>query len=113
MHELGIVLQIVERIEAVAKENKLEEIQTLVLEIGELSSMIPRYVEACYPMAVEGTILEDTDLVIEVLPGNGRCRACGRDYNLPAMKNTCPDCGCQEFIVLSGKEFNIKEIVAC
>lgn len=113
MHELGIVLQIVGRIEAVAKENHLEEIQTLVLEIGELSSMIPRYVEACYPMAVEGTILENTELVIEVLPGNGSCRACGHEYNLPAEKNTCPKCGCQDFVVLSGKEFNIKEIVAC
>ncbi len=113
MHELGIVLQIVERIEEVAKENHLEEIQTLVLEIGELSSMIPRYVEACYPMAVEGTILEAAELVIEVLPGNGSCRACNAVYNLPAQKNTCPMCGCKEFTVLSGKEFNIKEIVAC
>ena len=113
MHELGVILQIVDRIKVVAAENELTEIQTLVLQIGELSSMIPRYVEACYPMAVEGTILEKTDLVIEVMPGNGRCRSCGSEYNLIQEKNTCPKCACMDFLVLSGKEFNIKEIVAC
>lgn len=113
MHELGILLQVVERIEAVAKENEVTAIQTVILQIGELSSMIPRYVEACYPAAVEGTLLQGSELVIEVLPGTGQCVQCGETYNLIQENNVCPKCQCNEFQVLSGKEFNIKEIVAC
>lgn len=113
MHELSVILQIVDRIKVVAKENELTQIETLVLQIGELTSMIPRYVEACYPAAVDGTILEDTELVIEILPGNGRCKQCGATYNLIKNHNTCPSCASTEFMVVSGKEFNIKEIVGC
>ncbi|GAB6110027.1 hydrogenase maturation nickel metallochaperone HypA/HybF [Fusibacter bizertensis] len=113
MHELGVILQIIERVEAVAVENEITDIQTLVLQIGELSSMIPHYVEACYPAAVEGTMLENSELVIEILPGNGRCMDCSTIYNLPAHNNHCPKCNGTKFEVLSGLEFNIKEIVAC
>lgn len=112
MHELGILLQVIERVETVAQQNDVTSIQTLVLQIGELSSMIPRYVEACYPAAIEGTLLGDSELVIEILPGNGRCRSCGAVYNLLSEKNHCPKCDSGDFLVLSGKEFNIKEIVA-
>ncbi len=113
MHELGVILQIIDRVEVVAAENKITDIQSLVLQIGELSSMIPRYVEACFPAAIEGTVLENAELVIEILPGNGRCMDCDTVYNLPAHHNCCPNCMGIKFEVISGLEFNIKEIVAC
>jgi hydrogenase nickel incorporation protein HypA/HybF len=89
------------------------KIQTLVLQIGELSSTIPKYVEACYPAAVEGTLLQDTELKIEIMPGNGICKECDKVFNLIENNNTCPKCGSKHWEVLSGKEFMIKEIVAC
>lgn len=113
MHELGVVLEVVKSVERFAAENSLTKIEKLVLQIGELSSMIPRYVEACYPCAVDGTLLENTVLEIEVLPGNGLCKSCGKVYNLVANDNRCPFCGEQDFDILSGREFMIKEVVAC
>ncbi len=113
MHELGIVLEVVKTVENFAIENQVTTIDKLVLQIGELSSMIPRYVEACYPCAVEGTLLEDTTLEIEILPGNGLCNQCATVFNLIANDNVCPKCKSQNWTVLSGKEFMIKEIVAC
>ncbi len=113
MHELGVVIQVVKTVERIAKENNLTQIDTLVLQIGELSSMIPKYIEECYPAAVDGTIMEDTTLEIEILPGNGLCRSCKHVFNLIEHKNTCPECQGEEWDMLSGKEFNIKEIVAC
>ncbi len=112
MHELGVVLEVVESVEAFAKENKLEVIEKLVLQIGELSSMIPRYVEESYPCAVEGTLLENTELEVEIIPGSGLCEGCGRVYHLISNKNTCPFCGEGKFQVISGLEFMIKEVVA-
>lgn len=94
-------------------KNGVEKIDTLVIQIGELSSMIPKYIEACYPAAVDGTIMEDTKLVIEVLPGNGRCNKCQKVFNLIQNNRQCPDCGGSDWEVLSGREFLIKEIIAC
>lgn len=113
MHELGVVIKVVETVEEFAKANHVSKIDSLVLQVGELSSMIPRYIEACYPAAVEGTMLEDTRLQIEIIPGNGLCKHCKKVFNLLQNKNQCNHCGSEEWEILSGKEFMIKEIVAC
>lgn len=113
MHELGIMINVVETVENFAKENDLTEIQKLVLQIGELSSIIPRFAEACYPAAVDGTMLEETELEIEVLPGNCICDNCGKIFNLLASNKECPHCDGEGWELISGKEFLIKEIVAC
>lgn len=44
--------------------------------------MEPQYIEACYPAAVDGTLLQDTELKIEIIPGNARCKQCGKVFNL-------------------------------
>lgn len=74
--------------------------------------MIPRYIEAYYPAAVNGTLLQETKLRIEVLPGNAICKQCNKVFNLVANHNQCPNCKEIDWDLLCGKEFMIKEIVA-
>ncbi|WP_334297401.1 hydrogenase maturation nickel metallochaperone HypA [Anaeromicropila herbilytica] len=112
LHELGVVIEVVKTVEKVAVEQQLTKIDTVILQIGELSSMIPRYVEQCYPAAVDGTILEGTNLKIEVLPGNALCKECNKVFNLIQNNSKCPHCGSNDFEIISGREFFIKEIVA-
>ena len=113
MHELGIIIEVGQTVERIAREQNLTQIQRLTLQIGELSSVIPYFVEQCYPAAVDGTMLEQTELEIEVLPGNGLCKSCGKVFNLREHERTCPRCGARSWELLGGKEFNIKEILAC
>jgi hydrogenase nickel incorporation protein HypA/HybF len=111
MHELGVVIEVVSAVEKFARENRVEgKIETLVLQIGELSSMIPKYIEAVYPAAVDGTILQDTELKIEILPGNARCAECAKVFNVLENKAICPACGGKNLELLGGREFFIKEI---
>lgn len=113
MHELGVVIEVIKTVENFARNNGLSKIDTIVLQIGELSSMIPRYVEACYPAAVDGTVLQDTKLKIEILPGNGICKECNKVFNLIENNCECPKCQSRNWELLGGKEFMIKEIIAC
>jgi hydrogenase nickel incorporation protein HypA/HybF len=106
-------MQVIETVAGIAKQNGLSRIRTLVLQIGELSSTIPRYVEACYPAAVDGTLLHDTQLKIEIIPGTGRCRRCGHVFNIVANNRACPRCSSEDWEIIQGKEFLIKEIIAC
>ena len=112
MHELGVVIEVIKTVENFALKNGLTNINTVVLQIGELSSMIPRYIEALYPAAVEGTLLQETQLRIEILPGNAICKTCNKVFNLIENKSKCPKCGSKDWDILCGKEFMIKEIVA-
>ena len=113
MHELGVVIEVVKAVEGIARERGLSRVDTIVLRIGELSSMVPRNIEECFPAAVDGGALEGTKLRIEVVPGNARCRACGKVFGVVREKGLCPACGSRGWELLSGKEFTIKEIVAC
>lgn len=113
MHELGIVIKAVKNVEDFARENNVTKIETLVLQIGALASVIPRFVEECYPMAVKDTMLEDTKLKIEVLPANARCRGCEKVFNVLEEKGVCPYCNNEKPEMISGNEFMIKEIIAC
>ena len=80
MHELGVVFEVVKTVLDFAEKNEVTKIEKVVLQIGELSSMIPKYIKACYPAAVDGTIMQDTKLEIEVLPGNVICKNCNLDF---------------------------------
>jgi hydrogenase nickel incorporation protein HypA/HybF len=112
MHELSVVIEVVTTVEKFIEENRVTgRVETLVLQIGELSSMIPKYIEAVYPAAVNNTILEHTKLEIEILPGNARCADCGKVFNVLANKSICPGCGGKKLELLCGKEFFIKQIV--
>lgn len=112
MHEIGVLFEVVKSVERFARENEVEKIQTLVLQIGELSSMIPKYMHSLYPAAIEGTILEGSNLEIEVLPANALCHNCKKVFRFLEHPR-CPSCSTKDYEILSGKEFFIKEIVAC
>lgn len=110
MHEIGIVRQVVRTVEEFAKENDISKIEEIVLDIGELSLIIPKYVEEVYPIATEGTILEGTKLIMNVIPGMAECEECDEIFNVIEHEGYCPNCGSFEKEVLTGKDFTIKEI---
>lgn len=113
MHELGIVYEVVKIVDGFVAENQLSRVEKIVLEIGQLSQAIPRFIEECYPAAVSETPYENTELEIIVMPANGMCNSCGNIYNIVDNRRVCPSCGNDDFKLISGQEFNIKEIVAC
>ncbi len=112
MHELGIVFNIANTLEDYAKQNNIEEIKQVVVEVGQLSTVIPTYLKECYPAAMERSeILKNSELVIEVVPANGRCKECEKIFNVVSFEKKCPHCESSSYELLSGEEFQIKEIM--
>lgn len=112
MHELGIVYEVIKIVDSFVKENELTKVDKIVLEIGQLSQAIPRFIESCYPAAVGDTAYEGSKLEIISLPANGKCKSCKEVYNIIDHRKVCPKCMGEDFTLISGQEFNIKEIVA-
>ena len=111
MHEMTLAIQAIKSVVEFAEENGIEEIDTVVLEIGELSLVVPEYMEEAWYAAVKHTMLERSRLRIDVTPGNGLCEQCGQVYNIVENKGVCPKCGSREKEILCGREFNIKELL--
>ena len=110
MHEIGIVRSMCKTVLDYAKENNVKEIGEIVCACGELSLVIPEYVEELYPVVVDGTELQNTKLIIEIVPGLAECEQCDEIFNVVEHKGYCPNCGSFDKTVLSGRDFLVKEI---
>ena len=110
MHEIGIVRQIVRTVEDFAAAHDVKRVDAVVVDCGELSLVIPKYLKDIYPALIEGTILEHAELIVEETPGLAECDDCDEIFNVVEHKGYCPSCGSFNKTVLSGKDCTIREI---
>ena len=114
MHELSIVTYVMKEVEKVAQENNLTQIESVTLEFGEVSGIVPSYLVDCWNWYAKKTpLISGTKLLYETLPVVTWCNACKKTYPTLQYGKTCPDCGSGETWLQQGNEMNIKEIVAC
>ncbi|MEG0392832.1 MAG: hydrogenase maturation nickel metallochaperone HypA [Anaerovoracaceae bacterium] len=113
MHELGIVFEIVKRVETISSQYELtpEDVAIVVLEVGEASSIVPKYLSECWPAAIDGTPFEEVTLQIEEIIATVKCKACGQIYEYLNNDKKCPHCQDEGCVMVTGQEFNIKEIL--
>ena len=111
MHEIGILRQLVRTVEAFAAEHGVSDIREVVVDCGELSLVIPEYLEELYPVAAKDSILRNAKLTIRTVPGLAECDDCDEIFNVVEHKGYCPACGSFNKTVLSGKDFTVREIV--
>ena len=113
MHELGIVFHIIKEVKKVAQENNCSKVSKVVMNIGEVSTVVPYYLEDCWNWAVakeEG--LQDCKLEIRMLDAVTWCDGCKSEYPTVAHGKTCPHCGSGNTWLLRGNEIEIQEIDA-
>ncbi|MDO5328863.1 MAG: hydrogenase maturation nickel metallochaperone HypA [Coriobacteriia bacterium] len=111
MHEVGVITSILHTVEDIMKDENLTTVETIVLDVGELSGVVPHFMEECFPAATYKTRFENTKLEMNVIPGNVRCDSCGEEFNAYACDLKCPKCGeDKKHTPLTGRELIIKEI---
>ena len=111
MHEVGIISSMLKTIEKVMEQENLTTVETIVLQVGELSGVVPHYMRECFPAATYKTRFQNTRLELEVIPGIVRCNRCKTEFNGYSCDLVCPECGNnRELTRLCGSELMIKEI---
>ncbi|MCR5154237.1 MAG: hydrogenase maturation nickel metallochaperone HypA [Lachnospiraceae bacterium] len=114
MHELGVTFYIVDDVKKVAKENNVNKVESVTVELGEVSTVIPDYLVDVWNWAVgkeEGPI-KGAKLLIEKIDAVTYCENCKGEYPTVAHGKICPYCGSDKTYLLRGNEVNIKNIVA-
>ncbi len=107
---MGIVLSFVKTAEEFAVRNNAVRVLKVVLQLGEISGIEPRYLYEFYPAVAQGTILEGSVLEIETIKANVFCTNCGTTYNPTKTDYKCPYCKSEECDVIDGRGLFIKEI---
>lgn len=110
MHELGITQGIVEIAERTAREQGAVKVLSVTVEIGELSGVIPDAVEFCYEACTLETMLAGSRLIIEYIPGEGKCDDCAAVVKLDNMTFCCPACGGYAVQRIRGEELKVREV---
>ena len=111
MHELGIVFYIIRDVKQAAEENGVQHVDTVVLDIGEVSTVIPDYLTDCWRWAADKEpMLKGCELKVNTIPAVTHCDDCGREYGTVEHGKVCPYCGGEHTWLLRGNEVEIKEI---
>ena len=114
MHELGIIVHVSKTLEGIAVKNQLTEIQSVTLEIGEVSGIVPEFLTDCWNYyRKKNDILKESELKIETLQALTFCEDCEKKYLTVEHGKKCPYCGSDETYLVAGNECMIKEIEAC
>ena len=112
MHELGICDALLKMVRNIAKEEELDEIQRITVEVGSLSGVVPAYMADCWEAVTDGTELEGVEFVIEELEGTARCLDCGCEFKADVERLRCPKCDGDKLTPLTGRDLTLKEILA-
>ena len=103
MHELGVTFHIMDHLEKVAKENEVEKIRKVVLELGEVSTVIESYLLNCWTWAAKKRpLFEEAELIVETLPAITYCEECEKTYSTIEYGKICPHCGSEHTYLLQG-----------
>ncbi|MCB0632452.1 MAG: hydrogenase maturation nickel metallochaperone HypA [Saprospiraceae bacterium] len=108
MHELSIVMSIVDIASEQVREHDADYVERIELEIGSLAGIEPQALEFAWEAAVPDTVLEKAVRNIHYLPARARCAACSQEFELQQLFDPCPHCGEYFSDLLQGKELRIK-----
>jgi len=111
MHEMGIVVSFVKMAQNYAVKSNAAKVLKVVLQLGEISGIEARYLSEFYPVVVEGTMLEGSELLIESIEASVFCTDCATTYNPLQSDLKCPNCGSEHGDVINGRGLFIKEIM--
>jgi hydrogenase nickel incorporation protein HypA/HybF len=109
MHELSIVASIVDSVTeslAVYHGARVKEVR---LRVGALAAVVEDSLQFCYGIATEGTALEGSKLVVQILPVLMYCGACGAEGEIASLQDfRCPHCGEPVSDLRQGRELEIE-----
>ena len=112
MHELGIVFYIIRDVKKVAEENHVGHVSAVVMDIGEVSTVVPEYLTDCWRWAADKEeMLKGCELRVNKIPAVTLCGDCRKEYETVRYGKTCPYCQGGNTWLLRGNEVEIKEII--
>jgi hydrogenase nickel incorporation protein HypA/HybF len=108
MHEMSIAMNMVDIVCQKANEENALKINSVDLEIGELSGVIINSLEFCFEAACKNTIADGAKLNIHEINAEAFCKSCNKNFTLESDFSPCPTCNNFNFEFIKGKELSIK-----
>lgn len=111
MHELGVTFYVADDVKKVAAENNIQRVNSVTIELGEVSTVVPELLVDCWNWArKKEPVLETCEMKVEIIKAVTFCEDCKQEYETVKYAKICPYCKSENTYLLRGNEFMIKEI---
>jgi len=108
MHELSIVLSIIDEIGVESEARDLRDIGVVHLKVGVFSGVDPNALLFAWELAREGTPFERSRLDIQTVPLVIHCAVCCQDRTPPSLYQLCcPECETPSGTIVAGRELEV------
>lgn len=111
MHELSIVMSIVDIAAQQASQVNATEVSEIELDIGTLSGIEMGALDFAWEQGVKETILENAHRKINRIEGKARCLDCEAEFKLENFYDACPVCGGHFIDIIQGKELRVRSLM--
>jgi hydrogenase nickel incorporation protein HypA/HybF len=106
VHELALTESI---ISGVRERVGARKVTRVIVEVGRLAGVVADSLQFFFAACIEGTSLEGATLELIEIPGEARCRQCGRSVAANDFLLEC-DCGSVDVELLRGQELLVKAV---
>ena len=110
MHELSLMEAVREQALEQASRHGGGRIVAISLRIGSLAGVEPEALRFAFTVVMEGTIAEQSRLVIEAVPAVCFCGPCAQPFPAPGGDCECPRCGAISLELLQGRELELRSL---
>jgi hydrogenase nickel incorporation protein HypA/HybF len=107
MHELGLCTSIVDAVEKRAGDRPVAHVR---VRVGRLHHVHPDAFDQSFSMAAMGTVAENADAELVVLPVVARCGGCAATWECDEIPVACPACRSVDIDLLGGDELVLESI---
>jgi hydrogenase nickel incorporation protein HypA/HybF len=110
MHEMSIALNIIDIAGDQAAANGASVVHAIHADVGALAGVEVQSLAFCFDVARAGTPVEGAELVINEIPGRGRCNDCAAEVPVEFFVSVCPECGLGGVEITSGRELRVRSL---
>jgi hydrogenase nickel incorporation protein HypA/HybF len=105
---MTIAMNIVDFVCNKAKDENAQKINSVELEIGQLSGIMIDSLKFCFEAACKNTIALGAKLNIYEIKAEAYCKSCDTNFQMKSDFSPCPKCNNFNFEIMQGKELSIK-----
>ncbi len=112
MHEAALTQGLMKILMTEAQRHQVTRITRVRLKIGTLRAVEPQSMAFCFNAFADGTLAQDAELVIDVLPAMAQCQHCGSEFVVIKFHFQCDRCQSREVQLIQGNELYIESFDA-
>jgi hydrogenase nickel incorporation protein HypA/HybF len=111
MHELSIVMSIIDIAEEQVRKAQAKHVDCVELEVGTMAGIEMDALNFSWQVATKNTLLDGAELQVDRVQAIGRCSNCQHEFPIQERFEPCPICNELLIDYLFGKELKVKSLV--